>query len=91
MPKSASKVALATIALTASSLVMAGPAEAAKKYANCDALKRDYRYGVAVSKKAAQRQVRDGNYKPAVKPKVYRVNKSGRDADKDGTACEVTR
>lgn len=91
MNKSVSKVALATIALTTSTLVLASPAEAAKKYANCDALTRDYRYGVAVSKKAAQRQVRDGNYKPAVKPKVYRANKSGRDADKDGTACEVSR
>ena len=39
---------------------------------------------------AADYQQRTGHYRPAVRPKVYRVNDEG-DADNDGTACEVTR
>jgi hypothetical protein len=53
-------------------------------------LHRDFRYGVARSDAAADRQVRTGHYRPAVRPKVYRVNNES-DADNDGTACEVSR
>jgi hypothetical protein len=42
------------------------------------------------SKAAAAQQVRTGHYKPVVRPKIYRQN-SESDADRDGTACEVTR
>jgi Excalibur calcium-binding domain len=64
---------------------------AATKYANCTALHRHfYRYGVARSAAAARRQVASGHYKPRVSRRVYRAN-STLDADKDGTACEVTR
>ncbi len=67
------------------------PAAAATKYANCTALHRHYyRYGVARSAAAAQRQVNTGHYKPRVSRAVYRAN-SNLDADKDGTACEVSR
>jgi hypothetical protein len=67
------------------------PAAAATKYANCTALHRHfYRYGVARSAAAAQRQVNTGHYKPRVSRRVYRAN-THLDADKDGTACEVTR
>ena len=37
---------------------------------------------------AANRQVRTGHFRPAVRPAVYRVN-SESDADHDGTACEA--
>ncbi len=80
----------AAVAMTASMVAFAGPAEAARDYANCDALHRDFRYGVARSDAAADRQVRTGHYRPAVRPKVYRLN-SESDADNDGTACEVSR
>jgi hypothetical protein len=67
------------------------PVGAATKYANCTALHRHfYRYGVARSAAAAQRQVNTGHYKPRVSRSVYRAN-SNLDADKDGTACEVSR
>jgi Excalibur calcium-binding domain len=67
------------------------PAAAATKYRNCDALHRQfYRYGVARSVAAAQRQVNTGHYKPRVNRRVYRAN-THLDADKDGTACEVSR
>jgi excalibur calcium-binding domain-containing protein len=41
------------------------------------------------SSAAAQRQVNTGHYKPRVSRSVYRAN-SNLDADKDGTACEVS-
>ncbi len=67
---------------------MAG--EAATSYPNCDALhKQFYKYGVAISRKAAQKQVKTGHYKPRVNRSVYQAN-TKLDADKDETACEVT-
>ena len=36
----------------------------------------------------ANKQVRAGNGRPAVKPAVYAANKKS-DRDKDGTACEA--
>ena len=46
-------------------------------------------YGVAKSAKAARKQVNSGHYKPYVSLTIYRANAS-LDADKDGTACEVS-
>ncbi len=80
----------AAVAMSASMVAFAAPAEAARDYANCDALHRDFKYGVAKSDRAADRQVRTGHYRPAVRPKVYRLNNES-DADNDGTACEVSR
>lgn len=78
-------------ALVASTLCFAAsPAQAAKDYANCDAMHNDFEHGVAKSKKAAKRAYRNGAHRPAVKPKVYRANRES-DADDDGTACEVPR
>jgi hypothetical protein len=65
-------------------------AEAVTDFANCDHLHRTFKYGVARSDRAANYQQRTGHYRPAVRPKVYRVNDES-DADNDGTACEVTR
>ncbi|MCM0622872.1 excalibur calcium-binding domain-containing protein [Nocardioides bruguierae] len=78
---SAAVAALMVGSLTA----VAAPAQAATDFANCDAMHKVYKYGVAKSK----RQVRSGHYRPAVRLKVYRANTES-DADKDGTACEVT-
>ncbi|MCR6030829.1 calcium-binding protein [Nocardioides sp. zg-579] len=88
----ATKAVVAAIAVTAGTLSLtASPASAAViDYANCDALHQDFKYGVARSKKAANAQVRSGHYRPAVAPKVYAANDES-DADKDGTACEVSR
>jgi hypothetical protein len=54
-----------------------------KNYANCTALHKVYRNGVAKSTAAAHKQ----KYKPYVNYRLYMLNK-GKDRDKDGTACE---
>lgn len=85
------KTGVIVVALTASALAFTvGPAQAVTDYANCDALHKDFKHGVARSKAAANKQWRTGHYRPAVRPAVYKVNNES-DADKDGTACEVTR
>ena len=84
------KTSLVAAIMTASLLAVAGPAQAVTDYPNCDQMHRTYKYGVATSKAAADRQQRTDHYRPAVRPAVYRAN-SESDADKDGTACEVTR
>jgi hypothetical protein len=86
----ATKTALIATAMSASMLAFAGPAEAVTDFANCDAMHKVFKNGVAKSKAAANRQWRTGHYRPAVRPAVYRVNNES-DADNDGTACEVTR
>lgn len=87
----AAKTGLITMALTASALTFtAGPAQAVTDFRNCDHMHRTFKYGVAKSDRAARRQVRTGHYRPAVRPRVYRVNNES-DADNDGTACEVSR
>jgi len=85
------KTAVVALAMTASALAFtAGPADAATGYANCTALHRVYKYGVAKSAAAADKQARTGHYRPAVKSGVYAANAFS-DRDKDGTACEVSR
>lgn len=72
--------------------VTAGPAEAfTLHYANCTALTHTWHHGVAKSRKAARKQVRQGYHSPAYGPrarKVYWANYKSMDRDKDGTACE---
>lgn len=87
----AAKTALIAGALSASALTfVAAPAEAVTDYRNCDAMHNDFPHGVARSDRAADRQVRTGHFRPAVRPRVYRQNRES-DADHDGTACEVSR
>jgi hypothetical protein len=70
--------------------VVASPADAAaKKYANCTALNKVYKHGVA--RKGAKDKV-SGHTKPVtnftVNTAVYTANKAKLDRDKDGVACE---
>jgi excalibur calcium-binding domain-containing protein len=85
--RSFAPLVVSAVALTG--VLAAAPADAAppKRFANCTALTKVYPHGVAKSTAAANRQVRDGNGRPAVKSAVYAVN-AGSDRDKDGTACE---
>jgi hypothetical protein len=69
--------------------VAASPASAVTGYANCDALHKDFTYAVAKRKAATDYQVKTGHYRPAVVPKYYAANDQS-DADKDGTAYEVS-
>ena len=56
---------------------------------NCRQLHNRWQYGVAKTRRAAQRQVNSGHYKPTVSRAGYRAN-SHLDADNDLTSCEVT-
>lgn len=78
------------LAVAAACLAVAPPASAdapVKRYANCTALTAAYPAGVATSRAAASRAVRDGMRRPAVNATVYAQNK-GSDRDHDGVACE---
>lgn len=89
MSKTRLSTAAVLAAVTASLAVgVAAPADAATKFANCTAMHKVYKHGVAKSSTAAAKQVRAGYGRPAVKPKVYSAN-SNSDRDKDGTACEA--
>lgn len=85
--------AVAALALTVPLLVTTTPsAEAtAPRFKSCDALMKVWPHGVAKSKTAAARAVRDGYSRPAYGPRaraVYWENHSRLDRDDDGTACE---
>jgi Excalibur calcium-binding domain len=82
------KTSLIVVAMTASTLAFAGPAEAVTDFRSCTQLHRAFKNGVALSHAAAHRQERSGHRRPAVRPAVYRANRES-DADRDGTACEV--
>ena len=65
---------------------------APKTYSSCTKLHKDFKYGVAKSKKAAKKQVSQGNAMPAYSDraqKVYWANDTNLDRDHDGTACET--
>ncbi|AZG48167.1 excalibur calcium-binding domain-containing protein [Gordonia insulae] len=78
---------LASAAVVIAPLAVAAPAEAATTYKNCDALNGDYPHGVgepgAVDSTSGT-PVTDFT----VDQDVYDANKSGRDRDGDGIACE---
>lgn len=88
------RVVIAAFALVCASFLVPATASAApagKYYSNCDALKRDFKHGVARSAQAASKQVRAGYGRPATTKRAkaaYKTNSSRLDRDKDGTACE---
>ena len=85
------KIGAIAVALSASALTYAaGPANAVTDYSSCTALHRDFKYGVARSKAAANKQYNTGHYRPKVALAVYNATDES-DADNDGTACEVSR
>jgi hypothetical protein len=79
-------VLMAALLLTVSGgLASAGPAQ---RFASCGELRERFRYGVAISATAADKQVMHQHHRPKVKPAVYNANKR-LDKDNDGTVCEV--
>lgn len=88
-------VAVATLGLVVPAGLALGTtgAEAkAKYYSSCDNLHKDYKHGVAKSKKAANKQVNQGYGRPAygkTAKAVYWKNHGRLDRDDDGTACEA--
>lgn len=85
--------AFATATIAGLTFVSPVTAEAQTYYANCTALHRDFRHGVARSYRAALREHRKTGYPMAAygrhARKVYWANKSRLDADNDGVACEA--
>jgi Excalibur calcium-binding domain len=82
------RTSLIVVAMTASTLAFAGPAEAVTDFASCKGMHQTFKNGVAKSRAAAHRQERSGHKRPDVRPAIYRANKES-DADRDGTACEI--
>jgi hypothetical protein len=84
--------AVAALALGAPLFLVAAPADAAAPYfSSCDNLTHAWPNGVAKSRIAASRAVRDGYSRPATSRRavaVYWENYRRLDRDRDGTACE---
>ena len=84
-------IALILAAPTGIVLTTAAADASAPTYRSCLQLNRDFTYGVAKSRRAANRQVQEGNGRPAFSARAQRVywaNHANLDRDHDGTACE---
>ncbi|GAB2982964.1 excalibur calcium-binding domain-containing protein [Nocardioides montaniterrae] len=84
--------ALSVAALSSGLALSVAPSAEAASYANCTALHRDFKHGVAKSAAAAQKQVRQGYGRPAYGKRaqnIYWTVYRSMDRDKDGTACEA--
>lgn len=82
---------VATVLASAPATASATSAATGKYYSSCAQLTRAFPHGVAKSRKAAMKQVREGYGAPAYGKKAretYARNKSRLDRDGDGTACE---
>lgn len=80
-------VAAAAAVALGLSVGSASAAPAPKAYTNCTALNKVYPNGVAKTKKAAVKAVKNGAKRPAVSKKVYLLNIKS-DRDRDLVACE---
>lgn len=86
MKKIATTIIAGALLLT---VTVSGPIHtdaAAKKYANCAALNKDYKGGVAKDAKVTNKGGKT-KHKPTVSAELYNANKS-KDRDNDGIACE---
>jgi hypothetical protein len=85
---------IASIAIAAAlglGLVVAPAQSATTKFTSCDKMHKVFKYGISMDKKAQARAVREGMYRPPVKPQVYEDSYKTLDRDKDGTMCEVPK
>jgi hypothetical protein len=71
MKKRAYVIALMTMFVLG---VAQGAAQAAPTFSNCTKMHRRVEHGVAKSRKAARREVRDGYGRPRVSRRIYRAN-----------------
>ena len=85
-------LSLTVATAVAFSLLGFAPAQAAEtRFKSCAQMHETYKYGIAKSKKAQRRAVKDGMYKPKVRKRVYKNSYKTLDRDKDGVMCEVPR
>ena len=84
-------MSIATGTCAAALVLSSAPAASAAptRFTSCDAMHKYYKYGISKDKKSQQRAVREGMYRPALKPRVYADSYKTLDRDKDGTMCEV--
>ena len=90
MTKTTARATIASLALLAPLFTITA-ADAAPRFASCDALTAKWPKGVAKGPVAAAKAVRDGYSRPATTTlavQVYWTNYRSLDRDKDGTACE---
>lgn len=83
------KATLTALAVAGSVVLMTPAADAATTFANCTAMHRTFKHGVAKNDRAAAYQVRQGYGRPAVRYRIYMANYRSMDRDRDGTACEA--
>ena len=86
-----SLVALSLVAPAGIAVTSAAAEASAPTFSSCAKLNKVFPHGVAKSRRAAMRQVRDGNGRPAFGPRaraIFRANHANLDRDHDGTACE---
>jgi excalibur calcium-binding domain-containing protein len=81
------RVGLVAISIVVALGIAQAPAQAAREYRNCTQLNRRFEHGVAKSRAAARREVRDGYGRPRVSRRIYRANRD-LDGNSDGVACE---
>lgn len=83
---------IAACALGFGMVAVAPPASAtATKFTSCEKMLKVYPQGISKSKAAANRAVRNGQQRPAVRPTVYEDSYKTLDRDKDGSMCEQPR
>jgi hypothetical protein len=83
---------IAACALGLGLVAVAPPAGAATtKFTSCAKMLKVYPHGISKSTAAANRAVRNGQYRPAVRPTVYANSYKTLDRDKDGSMCEQPR
>jgi hypothetical protein len=83
---------MAVCALGLGLVAVAPPASAATtRFTSCEKLLKVYPQGISKSRVAANRAVRNGQQRPAVRPVVYTNSYKTLDRDKDGSMCEQPR
>ena len=84
-------LAVSLLATSALALPVQATQSTAANFSSCDRLLSQYPDGVAQSKAAANKAVRNGFAKPDVSASLYRTNASRLDRDRDGVMCEQPR
>lgn len=64
---------------------------ASQRFTSCDQMHKVFKYGIAKDQKSQKRAVKEGMYRPSLKPSVYAASYKTLDRDKDGVMCEVPK
>jgi len=64
---------------------------ASQRFTSCDQMHKVFKYGIAKDKKSQKRAIKEGMYRPGLRPSVYAASYKTLDRDRDGVMCEVPR